>query len=621
VPEKPKTRSRIWLAALAIFVVALALRLAHLWALRSSYAGSDMFSLTLVDAAHHWKEALAILDGHSPLSDGVPWKGPGYSYFLAGLAALFGRSAGALRWPLALLGSINCALLVLLARRILDLRWAAAAGLLAALNGLLIVYDTELYHPTLLISLSLATFLLLAPEGCNPLRFLGAGLLLGLACLVHPAYLLPAGLLAAWACRRGWKHAAALAAGTALMIMPVTLCNVAVHGEPVLISWNGGANIYVGNHPTFDQRAGNSTQAWGRILRAPVDAGIESEAARDRLYYRLAARRALQYPAATLGVLMKKVAVFFSPVEYSSNFRIYDLRERSPLAALLLAGWGPIRLPFGLWAGAALIGLFSLLSRKSPLCQALALWALGVMLANVLVFNTARYRAPVVFLGSIWVAAALAAAWRYWKAGRLRHAAAIGAAYAAITGLLAFNAVPQQDLPPPIEWHQAAALASEGAIDEASGWVERAVARDPQSPALLLFAAGFHDRPGDRERQRGYLHRLLDLPGLEPDTIDAAHERMAASYFAQRRFDESRTELFEALAVGVDDAEWRGYPHYALGVGPVRRCLLQLRLADVEMRRGANPVARGILDSVREECPLSRRIRGELELLESRLQN
>ena len=104
--ESSPKASRVWLAALIVFGVALALRLVHLWALHRSFAGSDLFAIPLVDAKHHWDEALAILDGNPPMRDGVPWKGPGYSYFLAGLTALCGRSLGAVRWMLALLGSI-----------------------------------------------------------------------------------------------------------------------------------------------------------------------------------------------------------------------------------------------------------------------------------------------------------------------------------------------------------------------------------------------------------------------------------------------------------------------------------------------------------------------------------
>jgi len=617
--ESPPKVSRVWLAALIVFAVALALRLVHLWALHRSFAGSDLFAIPLVDAKHHWDEALAILDGNPPMRDGVPWKGPGYSYFLAGLAVLSGRSLGAVRWMLALLGSINCALLVLLARRVFSLRWSVLAGLLAACNGLLIVYDTEPYQPTLLITLSLGTLALLSNENDRPLNFLGAGLLLGLTCLVHPAFLLPAIFLVAWASRAKRRGAVALLLGLAAVIAPVTWYNWNAHDERVLISSNGGVNLYVANHPSFDQRAGNGTHAWGRILRAPKDAGLESATARDGLYYRLTLERALRYPLATLGVLAKKTAVFLSPVEYSSNFRIYDLRERSPVIAALLWRVGPLAVPWGLWAPAALLGLIVLLRWKDRLGALLAVWGGGVLLANVMVFSTARYRAPLVFFGCICVTAAVGAAWELWSTEQRRRLALGGAVYAALVLVLCLFALPQRWSPPPREWHQAMAMTPGDSFDEAADWAERAVARDPQLPFMLLSASDFYATWGKRERQRDYLKRLLDLPDLEPDTIDVAHERLASSYFAQGRLNEAREELLQAIAVGVDDAEWHGYPHYALGLGPIRACGLRLRLADVEILRGDSAAARQLMDSVREDCPASRRFLMDLASLEKRL--
>ena len=107
-------------ASLLVFAVALVLRFAHLASLRASFEATALFAMARADAAIHWREALEILGGNPLLADRIPWKGPGYSYFLAALIELVGPSPGAVRWPHALLGSINCALLVPLARRILE---------------------------------------------------------------------------------------------------------------------------------------------------------------------------------------------------------------------------------------------------------------------------------------------------------------------------------------------------------------------------------------------------------------------------------------------------------------------------------------------------------------------
>ena len=155
---------RVALGVLAVLSLALALRIGHLAALGAAWSEMHLFSVVRGDAAHHWHEALEILGGDPWLVDGVLWKGPGYSYFLAGLITLFGSSPGTLRWPLAVLGAANCAGLVLLARRVLPVGWSITAGTLAAVNGVLILYDGELFFPTLLISLSLAALWLVTRQ-------------------------------------------------------------------------------------------------------------------------------------------------------------------------------------------------------------------------------------------------------------------------------------------------------------------------------------------------------------------------------------------------------------------------------------------------------------------------
>jgi hypothetical protein len=110
-------RGRLALAVLLVLAAALAPRLGQLAALRSSWQGTHHLATARGDAGYHWQEARELIErGFRPL-DRVPWKAPGYSYFLAALMLVFGDSPAALRWPLAVLGAMNCAGLVLLARR------------------------------------------------------------------------------------------------------------------------------------------------------------------------------------------------------------------------------------------------------------------------------------------------------------------------------------------------------------------------------------------------------------------------------------------------------------------------------------------------------------------------
>jgi hypothetical protein len=440
---------------------------------------------------------------------------------------------------------------------------------------------------------------------------------MGLSCLVHPAYLVPAALLAFWIFRGSRRRGAVFALALALMLAPLALTNALGRGEPVLVSWNGGINLYAANHPSFDQRAGNHTMAWSRILNTTLDSGYESEAERDRLYYRLTARQALAHPVATAGGLLLKAWLFFTPVEIASNFRIYELREHSPLLRPLLGRWGILWLPFGLLGPAALVGVVLLLRRRDSLAVPLALWSTGILLTCVLFFNTARYRAPVAMIGCLFAAAALAELYRAWR-GRQSRALARGlGVFLAIVVLLGATAVPQRDLPPPLEWYQARALAQSGDYLEASRWAERALERDPDSVALLRNVAQLHGRWGRTDRQQEILGHLLALPDPEPDVVDGAHEQRAQALLAEGRLVEARSALLDALAVGVDGARWRGHSHYALGLAPTRSCWLRLSLAQAEIALGRDGEAASLLEGVRADCPEGQRYHNVLRQLET----
>lgn len=601
-----------------MFAVALALRLAHQAGLQRAWHGTHLFSLALGDAATHWQEAQRILGGDFWLTGTVPWKGPGYSYFLAALIALFGDSPGTLRWPLAALGAVNCGALVLLARRALPLSGAVLCGLLAAVNGVLILYDGELFFPTLLVALALPALALLARPTLGVRGHASAGALLGLSTLVHPVYLAPTATLALWIGRRGARHALAFIFGAAAVIAPVTLENYVVRRQPLLISWNGGINVYVGNQPAFDQYSGNRTNAWGRILQSPVDAGIPGEAARDRLYYRLALKQALADPASAARILLQKAAILFSPVEYASNIAPYEVAAHSPVLRAALGRLGPLWLPCGIAGPLMVLGWWAWGRRRPPLVDALDAWSLGVALSIVASFNTARYRAPIVFFGGLWAARAAIWARDAWREGRRGSVAAAGAALAALAALLAATAVPQRFPPLPLEWEEAAALASEHNFERAAPWVARALERAPHDPTMHHAAASFHARQGHHELAREHARGLLALPDLEPDLIVIGHQILARAAAAEGRFDEARREMEAAIAVGVDDTTWLGVPYYRLGLGPVTTCWLQLEAAGFELDAGDPARARALMDRSRALCPPAGRLARRLEELETR---
>jgi hypothetical protein len=610
--ERLQRHRRLLIASAVVLILALGLRLGHVAGLQRGLDGTGMFSTARLDAAHHLREAGTILDDDPLLRDRVQWKGPGYSYFLAGLMLLFGRDAGTLRWIVALLGAVNCAGLVVLARRYVRLPAATAAGALAAVNGIILLYDAELYFPTLLISLNLAMFLLLTRDRCGAGCRFGAGLLLGLAVLVHPAYLLVGAAVAAWLAFPRPVRAAPFVVAAFLAIAPVTIKHVVAQGQFVPVAWSGGINFYIGNQPGFDQLAGQGTQAWGRVLRSPEDAGIEREVDRDRLYYRLARRQITSAPGTAAAILADKARVFLSPHEIANNFRLYELRDYSPVLQATLARAGRAYHPFGWWAPLAWVGAWLLVRRGERRQWLLLVWVAAVALSCVLFFNTARYRVPVVFFGSIWAAATIEAAWsvalrRDWKR--------LTAGLLAVAFLAAFTASinrPQKKLPPPIDFTRAQLEERAGDLRAAASLFDRLCAREPDSAEMLLAAAAFHGRCGNQERNREYLERVIALPDPGPDNLVNAFEALAESHLVDDRPDRAEIAVHNALDVGIDEATWHGERFFRLGLGPVNDCRLRVVLAESYFRRGETQAGRDVVDDVRATCGVNGRIADRL---------
>ena len=101
--------------SLAIFIVALGLRVLHLFQIR----GTPITELLLIDSETYHRFAGLILRGEFP-GESVYSMNVLYPWFLAGVYRLFGENPDAARLVQAGLGAVNAALVLALARRWFD---------------------------------------------------------------------------------------------------------------------------------------------------------------------------------------------------------------------------------------------------------------------------------------------------------------------------------------------------------------------------------------------------------------------------------------------------------------------------------------------------------------------
>ena len=264
------------LGALAIFAVALALRLLHL---REIGLHDPFFALpsTGTQIYHQWATEIA---GGDRLGEGVFVLAPLYAYFLGLVYAIFGPALETALIANALLGALSCVLVVAVGRRLFDRRVALIASAMVAADSTSIFFGGMLATANLVVPLVLLLVLAAqrAHESPSALRWFGAGLALGFCSLAWQAMLLFAPYLLAWpvfsenlsASRRA-SWAALFLAGMAIAILPVSLRNFSVAGEFALVNAGGGISLYAGNHPHAKGSYGMPRRYSRVIADAPVE--------------------------------------------------------------------------------------------------------------------------------------------------------------------------------------------------------------------------------------------------------------------------------------------------------------------------------------------------------------
>jgi tetratricopeptide (TPR) repeat protein len=553
--------------SLVLFLAALAVRLLHLAALRDL----PTFDVPLVDGANYLRMAEAIAAGDLAAGRQVFWQPPLYPYFLALLLALCGPRWGILYTIQSAVGALSCVLVFAIGRRVLGERAGLAAGGIMAFYGPLIFFDTQPLIPVLHLVLMLGAILCLLRARSGRGR-LGAGLLLGLSAIATPNVLFaapPAMLWLARAARRSAtpgfpapRRAAAGAVlpfllGVALPVGAVAARNLAVAGEAVLISGNGGINFYIGNNPDYERtlriRPGGGFE---RLAQEPENLGITGAAAKSRHFAGRALRFLTGYPGAALRLYGRKLLDLIAGREIPRNQDMYEYRRHSPVLALLLWRFG-VSFPFGLLAPLALAGLVAWRAGggrgapppvRPPGAGLLLGWAAAYAASILIFFPTDRYRLPLVpilalFAGALAAPAPAATAPPGGREeGRGRppwRRPAVLAALAA--GLVLFNLDalhPGERFPEEEALNRAQALRVKGRPDEARREYGRAIALRPERIDAHNSLGAMAAQDGRWEEAARHYEEVVRLA---PDFVDA-RRNLGQAWLSLGRTAEARRE-------------------------------------------------------------------------------
>ena len=262
------------------------------------------------------------------------------------------------------------------------------------------------------------------------------------------------------------------------------------------ISYNAGINLYIGNNPDYAETVAiRPGWEWDDLVTQPAREGIERPSAKSAYF----AARAWDYisgdPAAWLGLMGRKLGVFWHGDERGRNQPIYFWRTYSTVLSATLWKAG-IAFPFGLVAPLALWGMLLSLRRIGPTWA--LLYVLCYCLGVVAFFVAARYRVPVLPVLIVFAAYGL---WVLWDWGRARcwRSLGLGLAVCLVFALAANSYLTPMDMEgdAAIHYNLGNAYAEAGDKERALAAFERAVAEDPEYWQAWLNLGGVKAALGD----------------------------------------------------------------------------------------------------------------------------
>ncbi len=420
----PGRRRRRRYALVALLAVAAAVRLACWLALRDE----PIFRVPQLDAATYdeWARALA----HGDFGVGRPyWMAPLYPHLLALVYLVCGTGITAPQLLQLALNLLTVWLVWRLARRAADEPTALLAAALFAFYGPPVLYAHLLLLETVQTALLAIAALLAvrAAEAPTVRRLAGLGAVIAAAALARGNALLllaavPLLALPPLSGRRGrWRGAAALWLGAALVIAPVTLRNIFVGRDFVLLTSNGGLNLFIGQQPAYRGLFGPTDPEEGLTVSSLIDPTgehqLESQAGRElrpsevsRRFTRRAFELVRGDPAGAAVRALLKGYRFWNGYE-QPQLAAWDFwRGRAPVLRLL-----PV--PFLLLAACGLPGLALL---RPPARRVVTVFVLTWWASLLPFFATDRYRFAATPLLAVSAAACLAALVRGARTGRGR---------------------------------------------------------------------------------------------------------------------------------------------------------------------------------------------------------
>ncbi|MFH1094572.1 MAG: tetratricopeptide repeat protein [Candidatus Omnitrophota bacterium] len=416
--DSERVKNFIWVSA--VFLLALFLRLVYLHQFRQN----PFYESPVIDALSHYLFAKRIAAGDWLLKGVVAPRVPLYVYFLAVLFKILGSGFTAARFVQVVLGAFNCVLVYFLGKKVFSRNIGIIAAFICSIYGVFIYFDAEFLNVTLTLSFNIGLLLALVHTADNPniFKWLGCGVIFGLALQVSANVILFFPLMLFWIYVFDKKTSSgfmavkyrrlvpllSVALGIVLMLMPFAIRNFLQGQDFVLLSSTGGINLYIGNNPYSDGKtalaptrdysySGWQDNVWvSSIKQAERIEGRKMKPSEVSDFWTFkTVHFIISNPAKWFNLLVRKFYYFFNAYEIPENQSIYFFRIWSSLLQILVFSKGFISFPFGIICPLALLGIAVSFKREKAVIL-LNLFIMSQFLIMIIFFVVSRYRIVVV---------------------------------------------------------------------------------------------------------------------------------------------------------------------------------------------------------------------------------
>ena len=523
-----------WKQPAIVFLIALAVRLVHLWQMRDA----PVFSVLMGDARSYDEWARRIAAGEW-LGTDVFYQAPLYPYFLGAIYTLLGRDVFVVRVCQAIVGAFSCASLSAAAERLFSPRAGLVAGLGLAIYAPAIFFDALIQKTVLDVFFVCLSLLVLSRLVTSPGRaraWIALGVVLGALSITRENALVFVVVILVWIVveRRRASEAGALLLGLSLVVLPVAVRNYAVSGGLYVTTSQMGPNFYIGNNPRSDGTYMSLRPGRGAPEYERQDA---TELAEHALKRRLTPSEVSNYwtdravdfivsqPVAWMRLIGRKLLLLWNADEMLDTESQESHAEWSTI--LSVGGWFG---HFGVLVPLAFLGVVATWRERKRLWLFYAL-TIAYAVSVIAFYVFARYRFPLVPLLMLFASAGICALPGLVRTGSPSRRAVLTAAIAGVAILVNWPILSTTMMRAVTENNLATAFQEMGRLDEAIAHYQRAAEIRPDyAPAHNNMGTALRAKGRVDDAIAAYQHALAAMP----DYADA-HYNLANALLEQNR--------------------------------------------------------------------------------------